>query len=567
LAHNSELLRQYYFATTIGKANQLLAELIKADPANETEYRATLAEAKKDWDALSSKERIERYEKPAEAWIQELIRNTPDANGEVRGDYVYSERNEPSVADIASAIARPVGSGFLADNNGTGQYGFDPYNNGTGSTMSDAIVVPGEEGFELAQANNTDPEPVKNERGEFDSITIAINLNSKIKSLNDKEKFKKFKDEIQYEPDRSRIGRELGLTIEELQNLENKNRKNTITYLQEKLNNLIKEKNLMQIQESGISELDQIRNSMKDSFKLGKLEDGKASFKAIRDANPDIDLNKLQPGDILQIPTLEQYKKAYKEMYKEEYNTQTKAEAARVEVIKSNLKKDEGFQSRLYMDYRGNTSVGYGHTPNLEPLFVSDAVIEENKNKLTKKEIALAKKALSEIRNPSISANERYRIASSLPIKIQNAIYTPIDEFPTTIIPGTTVSYRDLHPLSGKTLKEEDAILIAGKDLDNKINLLKAYLKPGKAMDYLNENFSQEQISSIYNFIFWSGGVPESENYPEKAAWTKSLYKALEEPDSKKRLEYLTKLFRSIEVSGYIQSERIDKWRAAFGIR
>ena len=32
LAHNRELLRQYYFATTIGKANDLLAELIKADP-------------------------------------------------------------------------------------------------------------------------------------------------------------------------------------------------------------------------------------------------------------------------------------------------------------------------------------------------------------------------------------------------------------------------------------------------------------------------------------------------------------------------------------------------------
>ena len=51
LAHNSELLRQYYFATTIGKANDLLNEMIASDPAHEDQYRQTLADAKKDWDA------------------------------------------------------------------------------------------------------------------------------------------------------------------------------------------------------------------------------------------------------------------------------------------------------------------------------------------------------------------------------------------------------------------------------------------------------------------------------------------------------------------------------------
>ena len=106
LAHNRELLRQYYFATTIGKANDLLAELIKADPNHEDLYRQTLADAKKDWDELPSKERIQKYEEPAEDWIESLIRETPDANGNVREDYEYNERKEPTVADIANAIAR-----------------------------------------------------------------------------------------------------------------------------------------------------------------------------------------------------------------------------------------------------------------------------------------------------------------------------------------------------------------------------------------------------------------------------------------------------------------------------
>ncbi|MCB1144318.1 MAG: hypothetical protein KDK54_18845 [Leptospiraceae bacterium] len=165
LAHNRELLRQYYFATTIGKANDLLAELIKADPDHEDLYRQTLAIAKKDWDALPSKERIQRYEEPAEDLMLEMF-----GSKEPGVDALFNSDNENGVWSDSDE------GELLADNTGTGQYGFDPYNDGSGSSMSDATVVPG--GFEVAQAGEGETEPTKNERGEnfihYNKFTVDI---------------------------------------------------------------------------------------------------------------------------------------------------------------------------------------------------------------------------------------------------------------------------------------------------------------------------------------------------------------------------------------------------------
>ncbi|MDX1957414.1 MAG: hypothetical protein SFU98_02520 [Leptospiraceae bacterium] len=75
LAHNAELLRQFYFATTKEKAGELLAELIKRDPQHEEEYKQALADAKKEWNALPSNVRIQKYEKPAESLMKEWFGN------------------------------------------------------------------------------------------------------------------------------------------------------------------------------------------------------------------------------------------------------------------------------------------------------------------------------------------------------------------------------------------------------------------------------------------------------------------------------------------------------------
>ncbi|MCB1145080.1 MAG: hypothetical protein KDK54_22745, partial [Leptospiraceae bacterium] len=297
LAHNSELLRQYYFATTIGKANDLLNEMIASDPAHEDQYRQTLADAKKDWDSLPSKERIKRYEEPAEDWIESLIRETPDANGNVREDYEYNERKEPTVADIANAIARPKipsleNTIFL----------------GTVNTIP-------QEGIDMAQANTSETEPTKNERGEISLEQKIENLKNQILDMN---RVALYEDGNKRFNSLKKDRKNLGLTKEELKELKNLDLKETIKYLQEKLDNLIKEQEL----EKTRAEL--IKKSSKEKFdgkttlfsfvqdiisKNYQLIDEKGNKLTINQAiekiqfvNPGIDINKVKAGEELYIP-------------------------------------------------------------------------------------------------------------------------------------------------------------------------------------------------------------------------------------------------------------------------
>ena len=107
---NSEILEQYYFATTKEKAAEMLAILCKKDPANTTKYYDALAGAVKKWEETPPSQRIKKFEKPAEKWVEDNIRTTKDGK-----DFTYpkNDQNEPDPQMLLEKIAVPKVTSLL----------------------------------------------------------------------------------------------------------------------------------------------------------------------------------------------------------------------------------------------------------------------------------------------------------------------------------------------------------------------------------------------------------------------------------------------------------------------
>jgi GH24 family phage-related lysozyme (muramidase) len=255
------------------------------------------------------------------------------------------------------------------------------------------------------------------------------------------------------------------------------------------------------------------------------------------------------------------------------------ADAAKI-TARDEIARREGFEPKLYQDRNGNTAVGYGHTPGLPKLFVSEAEINDSKT-LTKAEkdtLIKARKALDEAKGTGKYAEKQKEIVDGLPKELREKIYTPIPEKGGLInanLPNDTSgkTYRDFHPYFGSASLNPTT---SGKnvldhDLGEKIKTMLLTVKP----ETLN-TYTQTQIAQVYDFIYWSGGSPTTsiKELVNKADWTATLYKALDNPNRQEANNEINKLFDKIvtakpemasRVNGYIQSwVKVNGWRDAF---